>query len=85
MGIFFPDSISDKIESNRLVKVVKRPTIDLGACTKCGGCIEVAPKIFKFNDAAGYLEVCELESYDQERVDEAIKYCPEDCIEWEDY
>ncbi len=49
-----------------------------------GGCIEVAPKIFKFNDAAGYLEVCELESYDQELVDEAIKNCPEDCIEWED-
>jgi ferredoxin len=85
MGILFPQSISAKIESNRLVKPVKRPTIDLGACTKCGGCVEVAPKIFKFNDAAGYLEVCELKSYDQELVDEAIKYCPEDCIEWEDY
>ena len=85
MGILFRQSISAKIESSRLVKPLKRPTIDLGACTKCGGCIEVAPKIFKFNDAVGYLEVCELESYDQERVDEAIKNCPEDCIEWEDY
>ena len=85
MGILFPGSISGKIESNRLVSAVRRPTIDLGACTKCGGCIEVAPKIFKFNDAVGYLEVCELQSYDQELVDEAIKNCPEDCIEWEDY
>jgi len=60
------------------------PTVDLGACTKCGGCIEVAPDIFQFNSAAGYLEVCDLDSYDEELVDEAIKNCPEDCIEWED-
>ena len=84
MGIVFPQSISDKIESNRLIKPVKKPTIDLGACTRCGGCIEGAPNIFKFNEAAGYLEVCELGCYDQELVDEAIKNCPEDCIEWED-
>lgn len=63
---------------------LKKPAIDLGACSRCGGCIEVAPDIFRFNEAFGYLEVCTLDSYDREHVDEAIKNCPEDCIEWED-
>ncbi len=64
---------------------LRKPTIDLGACSRCGGCIEVAPDIFRFNEAFGYLEVCDLDLYDRERVDEAIKNCPEDCIEWEDF
>ena len=62
---------------------MKKPAVDLGVCTKCGGCIEVAPKIFRFNEAAGFLEVCDLDYYDQGLVDEAIKNCPEDCIYWE--
>ena len=67
------------------VRRSRKPTIDLGACSRCGGCIEVAPDIFRFNETFGYLEVCSLDSYNRERVDEAIKNCPEDCIEWEDY
>ncbi|MEE4165231.1 MAG: ferredoxin [Desulfocapsaceae bacterium] len=75
MGIHFQERIS----TGR----IKRPSVDLGACTRCGVCVAVAPDIFRFNDVAGYLEICELGCYDRERVDEAIKNCPEDCIEWE--
>ena len=84
MGIRCPEQPSNKLEVKILTTPARRPTIDLGACTKCGGCLEVAPDIFRFNSAAGYLEVCDLDSYDEELVDEAIKNCPEDCIEWED-
>ena len=62
----------------------RRPAVELGACSKCGGCIEVAPKIFRFSESGEYIEVCELDYYDPVLVDEAIKYCPEDCIYWDD-
>ena len=61
---------------------MKVPVIDIGACTLCMGCVEVCPEVFQLNDA-GYIEVRELQTYPQEAVDEAIKYCPEDCIGWE--
>jgi ferredoxin len=32
---------------------------------------------------AGYIEVVELPAYPETEVDDAIKYCPEDCIYWE--
>jgi ferredoxin len=64
-------------------KTKKRPTVDLGACTKCGGCIEVAPQIFRFNEAVGYLEVIDADYYDKGLVDEAIRDCPTSCISWD--
>jgi len=48
------------------------------------GCVDVAPHIFQYNRLIGYVEVIELDEYPQEDVDEAIKYCPEDCISWEE-
>lgn len=62
---------------------MKVPVVDIGSCTLCMGCVEVCPEVFQKNDA-GYIEVAEIEVYPQEGVDEAIKYCPEDCISWED-
>lgn len=62
----------------------KYPSIDLGRCNECMGCVEVAPYIFQYNRLIGYVEVIELDEYPQEDVDEAIKYCPEDCISWEE-
>jgi len=59
------------------------PVVDIGTCTLCMGCIEVCPEVFQLNDA-GFIEVVELAAYPQEAVDEAIKYCPEDCISWEE-
>ena len=62
---------------------MRRPVVDIGACTLCMGCVEVAPQIFRLNHAAGYIEVIELDSYPAQDVDEAIKYCPENAIAWE--
>ena len=53
-------------------------------CRKIGGaCIEACPAVFKFS-SVGYIEVIELSAYPDSDVDEAIKYCPEDCIYWEE-
>jgi ferredoxin len=63
---------------------VRRPVVDIGTCTLCMGCVEVAARIFRMNHAAGYIEVIELDYYPPHDVDEAIKYCPEDAIAWEE-
>ena len=60
-----------------------RPVVDMAACTLCGGCIEVCPQVFSENEF-GHIEVADLDVYPEEEVNEAIKYCPEDCIAWEE-
>jgi ferredoxin len=60
---------------------MRKPDIDIGACTLCLGCVELCPAVFRYNDA-GYIEIVELEQYPENDVDEAIKFCPEDCISW---
>jgi ferredoxin len=60
---------------------MKRPLVELSDCIACGVCAEVSPDVFRFSDA-GYIEVAELEAYPQEEVNDAIKYCPTDCISW---
>ena len=62
---------------------MKKPTVDIGACSLCEGCIEVCPAVFIINHM-GYIEVVDLAVYPEALVDEAIKYCPEDCISWEE-
>ncbi len=59
------------------------PTVDIGKCTLCMGCVEVAPQVFRYNKAGDYIEVLDLDEYPEKEVDEAIKICPADCIEWE--
>jgi ferredoxin len=61
----------------------KYPVIDLGNCSECGGCIEVAPEVFRYNPSTGLMEVVDLIEYPESLVDEAIKNCPKDCIFWE--
>lgn len=61
---------------------MKVPVVDIGTCTLCMGCVEVCPEVFQLNDA-GYIQVVEMAVYPADKVDEAIKYCPEDCISWE--
>ena len=58
------------------------PAVDIGACTLCMGCVEVCPEVFRLNEALGLIEVADLEAYPEESVAEAMKYCPEDAIEW---
>jgi len=62
---------------------MKKPDIDIGACTLCMGCIEVCPEVFKYNDA-GYIEIIDLQEYPEKDIDEAIMLCPEDCISWQE-
>lgn len=62
---------------------MKQPAVDISVCTLCMGCVEVCPAVFYENDA-GYIAVAELEVYPEKEVDEAIKYCPEDAIAWEE-
>jgi ferredoxin len=61
----------------------KIPSIDLGKCSECGGCIEVAPTVFAYNASTRMMEVLELKDCPVDLVDEAMKNCPEDCISWE--
>jgi ferredoxin len=61
---------------------MKKPVVDIGKCSLCEGCIAVCPAVFLMNDM-GYIEIAELASYPEVEVEEAIKYCPEDCIGWE--
>ena len=55
----------------------------MGGCTLCMSCVEVCPMVFGLNDA-GYITVADLQVFPQDCVQEAIKYCPEDVISWEE-
>jgi ferredoxin len=59
-------------------------TIDLGRCSGCLGCVEIAPEVFHFNPDTGLIEVIEGFADAEQLVDEAICFCPEDCICWEE-
>lgn len=62
---------------------MKIPIVNIGDCSLCGGCFDVCPSVFRLNES-GYIDVAEMEHYPEEAVNEAIMYCPEDCIEWEE-
>lgn len=64
--------------------MARRPVVDLGACTGCESCLVVAPEVFSWQPAGGYLEVAELPAYPEAAVDEAIRLCPARCLAWED-
>ena len=59
------------------------PIVDIGTCTLCMGCVEVCPEVFFQNDSE-YIQVIEMDVYPEEAVNEAIKYCPENSISWEE-
>jgi ferredoxin len=62
---------------------MKVPVLDIGVCTLCMGCVEICPDVFLENEA-GFIQVVDMDDYPQAAVDEAIKYCPVDCIGWEE-
>ena len=59
------------------------PTVELSDCILCELCTDLCPKVFIIN-ANDYVQVVELNTYPEEEVDEVIKNCPTDCIEWEE-
>jgi ferredoxin len=63
---------------------MKRPVVDIGDCTLCMSCVQVCPEVFRMNEAAGYVEVIDLDAYPEDCVQEAMKYCPEDVITWQE-
>lgn len=58
--------------------------IDLGRCSECYGCLEIAPEVFRVNEATGCMEVVDMKKYPESKVQEAIKNCPKDCIYWDE-
>jgi len=62
---------------------MKRPAIELSDCVKCGICVELHPSVFKLTDA-GYFEIADKPNYDEAKIEEVIKYCPGNCVYWED-
>ena len=62
---------------------MKYPIVELSDCISCGVCLEISPDVFRMNDA-GFVEVMELVQYPETDVNDAIKYCPVDCIFWEE-
>ncbi len=62
---------------------MKMPVIDLAECVDCDACLEMCPTVFTRKDA-GYIQVVDLEEYPEEEVEECIKYCPAQCIDWEE-
>ena len=62
---------------------MKKPDIDIGACTLCMGCVEISPEVFRYNDV-GYIEIIDLQEYSEKDIDDAIMFCPEDCISWQE-
>ena len=43
----------------------------------------MCPDVFFLNES-GFIQVADRAVYPEDEVDEAIKYCPEDCISWDE-
>lgn len=61
---------------------MKCPVVELSDCITCGICVELCPEVFRMNDAE-YVNVSDLPDYPENEVNDAIKYCPVDCIYWD--
>jgi ferredoxin len=64
-------------------EAMRVPVVDLEACSDCEACIELCPTVFRRNDL-GRIEVVDLFNYPEQEVDDIIRNCPGDCIEWEE-
>ncbi len=62
---------------------MKIPVVELSECIHCEVCTDVCPEVFSYADA-GYIMVADLPAYPEDKIDEAIKNCPADCIHWEE-
>ena len=60
------------------------PVIDLIRCSDCETCLDLCPEVFRRNPETGRIEVEALSEYPKEAVQQAMAYCPKDCIDWED-
>lgn len=74
------------MEANARSEEIRRqvPVIDLIRCSGCEACLDLCPEVFRRNPETGRIEVEELSTYPEEAVQQAMAYCPKDCIDWED-
>lgn len=54
--------------------------IDTKSCKACGACEELCPEVFKCYEDLGYAQILPLESYPEEKIEQAIIACPARCI-----
>ena len=60
------------------------PVLDLIRCSDCEACLDLCPEVFHRNPETGRIEAEDLSKYPEEAVQQAMAYCPKDCIDWED-
>lgn len=54
--------------------------VDIGLCSECKGCMEIAPEIFRYNEMTGFMEATDDSDFDEALALEAMKNCPKKCI-----
>jgi ferredoxin len=62
----------------------KTPVLEIRDCNECGGCTDLFPEIFQYNESLGFIEIISWDESEKKDVDEAIKNCPTNAIGWED-
>ncbi|MDQ7837408.1 MAG: ferredoxin [Thermodesulfobacteriota bacterium] len=60
----------------------KRLYIDPKECKACGACEEICPEVFRVDENLGYAQILDLETYPEDKINEAIVACPGRCIDW---
>lgn len=58
----------------------EKVVIDHDECIGCETCVELCPKVFRFDDDEGKAHVIDGADPAEEGVDEAIASCPAECI-----
>lgn len=60
------------------------PKIGADCCQACGNCEAACPEVFHLNEDAGKSEVINPRGAPEDRIQDAIDQCPEQCIDWEE-
>src|SRR4030066_56182 len=47
-----------------------------------GACEEICPEVFRVDENLGYAQLLDLETYPEDKINEAIIACPGRCIDW---
>lgn len=54
--------------------------IDTYECNGCGGCVDICPEVFAFQDGDEHAHVIRPEAVDLDCVQEIMVLCPPKCI-----